>query len=47
MLTFGGEKGVALSEAGGFDGCGDVEDVVALGDGEGLVCRRRPGRGGV
>ncbi len=36
VLAFGGEEDVAAGEAGGFGGGGDVEDVVALGDGEGL-----------
>ena len=37
VAALGGEEIVALGEAGGFDCGGDVEDVVALGDGEGLV----------
>src|SRR5271168_3677827 len=36
MLAFGGQEDIALGEAGGLDCGGDVEDVVALGDGEGL-----------
>ena len=36
VLALGGEEGVAFGEPGGFDGGGDVEDVEALGDGEGL-----------
>ena len=34
LAAFGGEEGVAGAEAGGVDCRGDVEDVVALGDGE-------------
>ena len=33
--ALGGEEGIVRAEAGGFDGLGDVEDVVALGDGDG------------
>ena len=36
VLALGGEEGFAFGEAGGFDCGGDVEDVEALGDGEGL-----------
>ena len=35
LAALGGEEVVALAEAGGLDRLGDVEDVVALGDGEG------------
>ena len=35
LAAFGGEEVVAGAEAGGLDRLGDVEDVVALGDGEG------------
>ncbi len=56
VLAFGGEEGVARAESGCLDRLGDVEDVVALGDGEGAgvdvaaeQAGRRPrawGRGG-
>jgi len=36
VLALGGEEVVALGETGGFDCGGDIEDVVALGNGEGL-----------
>src|SRR3984957_5486662 len=35
VLAGGGEKGLARAETGGLNCLGDVEDVVALGDGEG------------
>jgi hypothetical protein len=35
LRAFGGEKGFARTEAGGLDGLGDIEDVIALGDGDG------------
>ena len=35
LAAFGGEEGIAGAKAGGLDRLGDVEDVVALGDGEG------------
>ena len=47
LAALGGEEVGAGGEAGGLDGLGDVEDVVALGDGEGYgvdVAAERGGR---